>query len=422
MPKHPLASPASVSLYDARPFFEKALQYGVQHGILDQPRLDAICADAPKGMVQIARYFGNEFLRPDLEKARDRIVNLVSLYLESSCGGDLRLAAESLRDHSFLSRSKGGSEMLKALLALPENTVFDTHPGAVDASAPPKGLAEWSLKSFADYQAELARRMPLQQEKGAALWLAEQLGLDAEELEEAHTHAEAVIRMALLALATRRTAWPDWVAFEKMVTALRKKYPTAATGSDATLSVPIPARLPAEFRAVVQELQQSVLADLPRILDASLPVRRVFAKDSDHHHPPLLGRYFWLEDMASELDHHDRAISRAWDKATGGNCDDGSLLTLLVCVAAGAAPKTLLTEKGATALVRKIQKAGVKPGFAPERARQYLLDHAPVQHQEAYLQLWADFVDEAQATLQSDSAFAQQDALALLRRECNVTL
>lgn len=417
-----MVSPASVSLYDARPFFEKALQYGVQHGILDQSRLDAICADAPKGMVQIARYFGNEFLRPDLEKARDRIVNLVSLYLESSCGGDLRLAAESLRDHSFLSRSKGGSEMLKALLALPENTVFDTHPGAVDAAAPPKGLAEWSLKSVADYQAELARRMPLQQEKGAALWLAGQLGLDAEELEEAHTHAEAVIRMALLALATRRTAWPDWVAFEKMVTALRKKYPSAAAGSDATLAIPIPARLPAQFRAVVQPLQQSVLADLPRILDASMPARRVFAKDSDHHHPPLLGRYFWLEDMASEMDHHDRAISRAWDKATGGNSDDGSLLTLLVCVAAGAAPKTLLTEKSATALVRKIQKAGAKPGFVPGLARQYLLDHAPVQYQEAYLQLWADFVDEAQATLQSDSAFAQQDALALLRRECNVIL
>lgn len=416
---HPLTSPASVSLYDARPFFEKALQYGVQHGILDQPKLDAICADAPKGMVQIARYFGNEFLRPDLEKARTRIVNLVSLQLESSSGGDLRLAAESLRDHSFLSRSKGGSDLLKALLALPENTVFDADPGAADASGPPKGLADWSLRSFADYQAELARRLPLQQEKGAALWLAAQLGLGAEELEESHTHAEAVIRTALLALATRRTAWPDWVAFDKMVSALRKKFPP---GSTAALAIAIPARLPAEFRAVVQGLQQSVLADLPRILDAALPARRVFAKDSDHHHPPLLGRYFWLEDMASEMDHHDRSISRAWDKVTGGNHDDGSLLTLLVCVAAGTAPKTLLTEKGATALVRKIQKAGAKPGFEPELARQYLLDHAPVHYQDGYLDLWADFVDEAQATLQSDSAFAQQDALALLRRECNVKL
>ncbi|UUZ70651.1 hypothetical protein LP416_06290 [Polaromonas sp. P2-4] len=88
---------SSISLYDERPFFEKALQFGVQNRIIDQPKLDAICADAPKGMVQIARYFGSEFLRPELEKAKDRIVNLVSLYLESTSGGDLRKAAESLQ-------------------------------------------------------------------------------------------------------------------------------------------------------------------------------------------------------------------------------------------------------------------------------------------------------------------------------------
>ena len=117
-------SGASVSLYDARPFFEKALQYGVLNGIIDAEKIEAIRADAPKGMVQIARYFGSEFLRPELEKAKERIVNLVSLYLESSCQGDLREAAESLRDYSFLSRSKGGSDMLKALIAMPQNSHF----------------------------------------------------------------------------------------------------------------------------------------------------------------------------------------------------------------------------------------------------------------------------------------------------------
>jgi len=93
MPKSPgaaasLAPASSVSLYDTRPFFEKALVFGVQNGIIDQQKLDAIGNDAPKGMVQIARYFGTEFLRPELEKARDRIINLVSLYLESSSGGE----------------------------------------------------------------------------------------------------------------------------------------------------------------------------------------------------------------------------------------------------------------------------------------------------------------------------------------------
>ena len=116
------SSPASVSIYDARPFFEKALHYGVQHGIIDAQKLEQICVEAPKGMVQIARYFGSEFLRPEIEKARERMVNLVSLYLETSCQNDLRQAAESLRDHSFLSRSKGGSDMLKTLIAMPQKT------------------------------------------------------------------------------------------------------------------------------------------------------------------------------------------------------------------------------------------------------------------------------------------------------------
>ena len=430
------ASPASISLYDARPFFEKALQFGVQNSIIDSQKLDAICTDAPKGMVQIARYFGNEFLRPDLEKAKDRIVNLVSLYLESTSGGDLRQAAESLRDHSFLSRSKGGSDMLKAMLALPESTSFHTRldSDAVDERGAVKGLAEWSLRSFADYQAELARRRPIQQEIGAAIWLAGQLGLEADELEEAHTHAEAVIRTALLAMATRRTELPDWVEFEKMVAALRKKYRTAkaraagqagkagtsASARSLTVSITIPETLPDDFRNVVQTVQQSVVADLPQILDSSLSARALFANDSEDHHPPLLGRYFWLEDMASEMDHHDRSISLAWDKATGGNHDDGSLLTLFVCVATGVAPKTILTEKSAAALVRKLQKPGAAPGFNPDLARHYILEQAPVQYQEGYLQLWADFVDEAQPVLQSDSGFALQDALALLRRECHL--
>ena len=416
------ALPAAVSLYDARPFFEKALQFGVQHGIIDQDKLAAICADAPKGMVQIARYFGNEFLRPDIEKARERIVNLVSLYLQSVSGGDLRLAAQSLRDHSFLSRSKGGSDLLKALLALPDSTLFhEDLSGVAEAAGPVKGLAEWSLKSFADYQAELAKRLPLQQEKEAAVWLAAQLGVDVDELEEAHTHAEAVIRTALLALSAKRTEWPDWPGFEKMVLALRKKYRSTKTRVDApAFAIVIPSQLPSEWRAVVETMADSVQSDLPLIIEGTLSVRALFAADNEHHHPPLLGRYFWRDDMASELLHHERTVSKAWDKATGGNCDDGSLLTLFVCVATGATPKTILSEKAATALVRKLQKADAKISFNPELARQYILAHAPAQHQEGYLHLWADFSEEAEPVLHSDSSYALSDALALLRRECHV--
>ena len=438
-------SPAAVSLYDARPFFEKALQFGVQSGIIGGEKLDAICADAPKGMVQIARYFGNEFLRPDIEKARQRLVNLVSLNLQSSSGGDLRLAAELLRDHSFLSRSKSGSDMLKAMLALPESTVFENRLEGSDLSsnAPPKGLAEWSLKSFSDYQAEVARRAPVQLEKSAALWLAERLGAGADELEEAHTHAEAVIRTALLVLSAKGTEMPDWPGFEKMLTALRKKGRPARTAasrvagedenaensvmesakrSASLITISIPKNLPAEVRPVVQAARQSVIDDVARIASSTVPVRALFVQVSADRMPPLLGRYFWLEDMARELEQHERSVSNVWDQATSGNCDDGSLLTLFVCIAAGSPPKTILSEKAAAALVRKIQKPGVPQSFNPQLAHQYILDNAPHQYQNDYAGLWADFVEEAGLVLQSDSVYAQNDALALLRRECNVRI
>ncbi|MDI1274111.1 hypothetical protein [Polaromonas sp.] len=402
-----MPSPTAVSLYDARPFFEKALQHGVLHGIIGPEKIGAMRIEGPKGMVQIARYFGNEFLRPELEKARDRMVNLVSLYLEASCDGDVQQAAESLRDFSLLSRSKGGSDMLKALIAMPQNSHFgmSERGGFRDEHIPL--LAKWSLRDLADYQGELARRSQVAQVVDAALWLAGELGMDADELEEAGKDAEAVIRSALLVLAAGRTEMPDWVAFEKMITALRKKFAVVP----AALPVVVPKKLPMHLRPAVEAVRQSVLADAPKILDAALPARALFDRS-----PAFMGRYFWVEDALHEVDHHDRQASAAWNKVTGGNSDDGSLLTLLLCVAAGAPPKTMLTEKSAATLVRKIWKSG----FHPALAHQYLLDHAPAQHQDAYASLWEDFVEEAQPTLQSDAIHALNDAVALLRRECHV--
>jgi hypothetical protein len=400
-------SPSAVSLYDARPFFEKALQYGVQHGIIGGEKIEALQIEGPKGMVQIARYFGNEFLRPELEKARERMVNLVSLYLENTSDGDLQQAAGQLRDFSLLSRSKGGSDMLKALIAMPQNSHFGMNErgGFRDEHIPL--LAKWSLRSLADYQAELARRSQVAQVVDAAVWLAGELGMDADELDEAGKDAEAVIRTALLVRAAGRIEMPDWVAFEKMIVALRKKHAAAPKA----LPVLVPKKLPAHLQGVVEAVRLSVLADAPKILDAALPVRQLFDRS-----PAFMGRYFWVEDALAEVDHHDRQASAAWNKVTGGNSDDGSLLTLLLCVAAGATPKTMLTEKSAATLVRKIRKSG----FHPALAHQYLLDHAPAQHQDAYASLWEAFVEEAQATLQSDAVHALNDAVALLRRECHV--
>jgi hypothetical protein len=265
-------------------------------------------------------------------------------------------------------------------------------------------LAKWSLRSLPDYQAELAQRAKVAHLVDAAVWLADGLGLDEGELEDAGKDAEAVIRTALLVLAAKRTDMPDWVAFEKMVTAWRKK---AAT----TLPLSLPKDLPAELRPAVELVRQSVLEDLPKILDAGLPLRKLFDKT-----PAFMGRYFWLEDGLSEVQDFDREASKVWTKVTSGHSDDSTLLTLFLCVAAGNAPKTLLTEKTAAALIRKLRKSGLHA----ELAVQYIQAHAPIQHQDGYADLWKAFCEEASPTLLSGFDYALNDALALLRRECNV--
>ena len=400
---------AAVAVFDARPFFEKALQFGIQNKILDAPRLDQIAADAPKGIVQIARYFGSEFLRPELERARERMVNLVSLYLESTCQGSLKRAAESLRDHSFLSRSKGGSDMLKALIAMPSNSHFgmNENTGFTDEHIPL--LAKWSLKSLADYQVELAQRSQAEAVLEAAVWLADELGLDESELQEAGCDGEAVIRTSLLALSAKSlkiSNMPDWLGFEKLIVALRKK----------PFEVNIPSQLPNAVQPIVASVQQSILADWPKLMDAAMPTRKLFQQT-----PAFVGRYFWVEDSLAEVDQFDRSVSVAWQKATGGHDDEGSLLTLFLTMAAGGPAKTLMTEKSASALVRKIRKNQKSaPSFKPEVASDFIRDHAPAEHQVDYAELWQSFLDDSLATLQSDFDYQLNDALALLRRECNL--
>ncbi|WP_365732547.1 hypothetical protein [Rhodoferax sp.] len=397
---------SELSLFDGRPFFEKALLYGVEHGLLDRARLDAMVQEAPKGMVQIARYFGSEFLRPDLEMARERLVNLVSLHLEDASGGDLRAAAGLLRDHTLLSRSKAGSDMLKALIVMPQNTHFGMNErgGFADRHVPQ--LARWSLASYAEYRAEFVARQRVAQVVDAALWLAAYFGVGADELQDAEPDAEAVIRTAFLVQAVRRKQLPDWVLFEKVVLALRKNEFAAVAAR-----IQWPQSLPEPFKVVVEPVRLSVLTDLPRLLDPRLPVRQLFDQT-----PAFMGRYFWIEDALSEISEHDRTRSSAWQRLIGGHGDDSSLLTLFLCVAAGTTAKTLLTEKAAATLVRKIRKTGLQP----QLVMSYIKTHAPVQHQQDYSRLWQDFVAEAQPTLTSDRDNKLTEALALLRRECNV--
>lgn len=406
MPSQQTRSVGAVSHFDGRPYFEKALRHGIEHGLINQARLDAMAEEAPKGMVQIARYFGSEFLRPELEKARERLVNLVSLHLEHESQGDLNRAAQLLRENTLLSRSKAGSDMLKAMIVMPQNTHFGMNERGGFSDRHIAQLARWSLAPYAEFCAELAARQRVATVVQAAMWLADQSGMSSDDLQDYEPDAEAVVRTALLVALTKRRELPDWREFEKIIQSLRKKDPAAVAAA-----LKLPKNLPEQLREPVERIQQSVLSDLPKLMDARLAIRKLFDQT-----PAFMGRYFWIEDALGEVSHFDRIRSSAWDKITQGHADDGTLLTLFICVAARVAPKTVLTDKSAATLIRKIRKTG----FQPELASAYIRTHAPEQHQDDCHHLWDGFLAEAQSVLLSDRDTKLTEALALLRRECNV--
>ena len=172
----------AVALFDERPFFERALQHGVRHGILVPEKLAAMCQEAPKGMVQIARYFGTEYLRPDLELARTRLVNLVSLYLEDSCGGDLdRVIDAPAGEQPFLRHLKRLSTMLDGvrppIVCLTTVTPLMSRVVLLreryEAELSPLRRADWLLfldRDSAFFASEALRRGRLEHDRTTALW------------------------------------------------------------------------------------------------------------------------------------------------------------------------------------------------------------------------------------------------------------
>ncbi|HEX5354839.1 MAG TPA: hypothetical protein VFW93_01380, partial [Aquabacterium sp.] len=267
-------------------------------------------------------------------------------------------------------------------------------------------LAKWTLRPLADYRAELATRRHAADLIEAATWMAAQLDTSDDELEEFGAEAEAVIRTALLIEAVGRDALPDWIGFEKTIGVLRRQ-PMLASEE----GIVVPDELPAHLHGAVETVRQSLLADMPRILDANLSPRKLFMQTT-----AFMGRYFWIEDALAEIDHHERSASNEWRKATQGQTDEDALLTVFLHIAAGSAAKISMTDKSAATLIRKIRKSGLHP----ERAQAFIQAHAPAALREGYLALWRLFLQEAQPLLLSDAVTSHNDALALLRRECVV--
>lgn len=411
------ATSSDISLYEARPFFEKALRYGISTGIIPAEKLIQFQTDGPKGMVQIARYFGTEFLQPELDRARERMVGLISLYLEDSSDGDLAQAATSLRDHSLLSRSKAGSDMLKSLLTMADSTHFGLSEGEDFHDDQIPLLGKWTQKTLAEYRSELAYRLDIKQKMDAAFWFARSLGMPRKELKAACTEAsvdcEAIIRTCLLVSAAGLTRIPSWAQFEAAVVLLRKKSIAGNAGNAGSISLKLPKDLPVEFKPLATAILKAMVRDdVPKILDAAVKPQKLFFQNLT-----LLGRYFWLDDGLDEITEFERTVSTQWAKLTQGHTDDSSLLTLFLTIAAGvASPKTLLTPTGAAALLRKLRKTGLDS----EAVTTFLRDFAPHESQSDYRQLWLEFLGEAQRNLLDERDTRLTEGLAALQLHCNV--
>ncbi|MEM4990575.1 hypothetical protein V8G57_24520 [Collimonas sp. H4R21] len=391
----------NIEVVDKRPFFEKTLGFGLKNRILDQEKCRAMIADAAKGTVQVAAFFGTSHLHTDLENARQRIVNLISLYLEHTFSGDLQKAAQSLRDNTFLSHSRGGNEMLKALHALPDSTVFgDTKGQGLKEFQDERTLAKpFSLNA---YRKECKAREECAAVIAAALWFAEVLGLERSELEFAG--AETVIRTALLVRLGGGEEFPDRLGFARLVAAVR--------GSSGAGKLKISKKLlddvPLEYRGVADKVRRDIekqdgLADPAVGLDSLLNLVEL--------------RYFVREGGLEDVEGFDALVSKEWHKVTKGKEDPYSRLTVFMCIAVGVTPKTTVSETEARAMVRKVRKDGFDSGAVLA----FIRDSAPFEIKDNLVSLWEEeFLPEAEQYLVDDDDLKYARAMKFLKENCNV--
>ncbi len=390
---------------DKRPFFEKALTYGVQQGRIDSIRCEAIVADGAKGTVQVAEYFGTSHLFTALENARKRIVHLVSLYLEDQFGNDLDKAARSLCDNSFLSHSRGGNDLLKKLHAMPESAVFDG------------GVKGQTLKDFQDertlakplthaaYRKELARRGANTAQQAAARWFAQDMAVPVSALDS--IGADAVIRTGLLRRLGTADGCPTRQEFAHLIQKLRAV--AVATGK---LKFPksLLDDVPDAHREIASGIRREIEKhDAPLLIDATLALDEAFNR--------IESRYFLRETGLEDVDAFEAFVSTAWQQLTKGKEDPYSRLTLFMCLAAGVKPKTTLTAAEARSLIRKVRK----DGFQEDVVSRLIATSAPFAIRDDLLAMWEDeFFPEAQVRLLDASDEKTIFAMQFLSENCNI--
>jgi len=367
----------SVAVVDDRPFFEKAVRFGLKHGILSRQDIDRMENDGPKGIIQIADHFGTAYLRTDLESAVARMANLISLYLEDFSNGDLRAAAMSLRDNSLLSHSRGGSEMLKRLHAMPGDTGL--YVRRVDPQGQKIFVNERSFAfplSVASYRAQVEQCQANQMRIDFARWLARQLNARQDECED--YSAEEVIRSAMLPLyaGAKTLEMPSKREFVKLIEALRKKTfkPKPATVDTFLCDAP----------TAFQEMTRQAMQDF---VDKVLPRLNSPEKSPDEIlHAETQGAFFVRDLPEEDVVAYDRLVAKEWVRITKGNADDQAVLaTIFLSVATGHPPKAAALLKEAKSIIAAFRTQG----FDSKAVLTFIDEHAPFEQREDLKLMWS---------------------------------
>ncbi len=404
----------SIALVDERPFFERAVRYGLEYGILGQEHLRRMEADAPKGLVQIADHFGTAYLRTDLETAVARMVNLISLYLEDFANGDLFTAAGSLRDNTLLSHSRGGSEMLKRLHAMPGDTGM--HRRTVDAVGQKLFVNERSFAfplSLNGYREQLRQCQANQMRIDFARWLARRLDAQPDEYED--FSAEEVIRSAMLVLhvGAAPQEMPSKTQFIKLVETLRKKsFKAKAGGLDAFLR-----DAPEDFCKMTQQaMQDFVNVVLPRLKSDEKSADEIL-------HAEAQGAFFIREMPEEDVVAYDKLVAREWVRITKGNADDPAVLaTIFLNVATGQPAKATALLKEAKSVIQAFRTRG----FDSAAVLAFIEEHAPFEQKDDLKAMWLeDLKPDAEVHLadndpQMPDAYMER-ALQWFRKNCSAS-
>lgn len=396
----------SLAAIDARTFFARTLAYGVAQGVLTEAHLAKMREDGPKGIVQIANHFGTAYLQTSLETAATRMLNLISLYLEDKSDGNLQVAAASLREHTLLAHSRGGSDMLKRLSALPQEAQMmkrQANPAEEKSFVDDHTFA--APFTLSGYRQELAHRLEIQRQIDFARWIATQLKAKPDEY--ADHQADEVIHSAMLGwfVGQEPFDFPTKSGFVKRVNQIRKAgFKPKAAAFDRLVS-----NAPEEFGRMAKTAMAQFIKDkLPALKSPEI-------KPADFLHGDLAGLYFVRESLDEEIGAFDQLVAKEWVRITKGQTDPATMATIFLFIATGQSPKASALQKEAKTIISQFRATG----FDSTAVCSFIDEHAPFEQRQELKTLWLeDLKPEAEIHLadpEGDDTYMDR-ALPYLKR------